>query len=510
MSAGIPVIDLFAGPGGLGEGFSSVMDSRGRQVFRLATSIEKDPIAHRTLRLRAIFRRLKAVDSLSEYYAYVRGHISYEEFCRDSIVKQALQEADSETRCAVLGSDQESKIDGWIRSGIGKQAEWLLIGGPPCQAYSLAGRSRRTNDTTFEDDEKHFLYKEYLRIIRKFEPPVFVMENVKGILSSTHGGDGVFSRILKDLKAPRAGLKYDVRSFIFPSEAEIDARDYIVRAEHYGIPQARHRVILLGVRRDCTNLASHLPLVQADRPATVVEFLSGLPALRSSLSRGRDSRQGWLDVLSKTPELLNNFKHPKKVGISDRIATAIARASAIESMGLGFIKLAQTKQRLGLQEAFKWMQDVNLGGVCQHQSRGHMPSDLQRYLFAACYAIEVGVAPKLRDFPAQLLPNHGNAEAENIPFEDRFRVQLGNRPASTIVSHIAKDGHYYIHFDPSQCRSLTVREAARLQTFPENYFFEGNRTQQYSQVGNAVPPYLALQLGRSVAAMMGVKLLPMN
>lgn len=509
MSTGIPVIDLFAGPGGLGEGFSSVIDSRGRQVFRLATSIEKDPIAHRTLRLRAVFRRLKTAESLSQYYSYVRGHISYEEFCRDSIVKQALQEADNETRCAELGSAQESKIDGWIRSGIGKHVEWILIGGPPCQAYSLAGRSRRTNDTTFEDDEKHFLYKEYLRIIQKFEPSVFVMENVKGILSSTHGGDGIFSRILKDLKAPRAGLKYDVRSFIFPSEAEIDAKDYVIRAEHYGVPQARHRVILFGVRRDCANYATHLPLVQADSPATVLEFLSGLPALRSSLSRGRDSQRGWLDVLSETPRLLNQFKHPKKIGISDRMAAALVQAAVVESTGLGFIKSAQTMQRPRLHGALKWMQDVNLGGVCQHQSRGHMPSDLQRYLFAACYASEVGVAPKLRDFPAQLLPNHSNADAEKIPFEDRFRVQLGSRPASTIVSHIAKDGHYYIHFDPSQCRSLTVREAARLQTFPENYFFEGNRTQQYAQVGNAVPPYLALQLGRSVAAMMGVKLLPM-
>ena len=131
-----------------------------------------------------------------------------------------------------------------------------------------------------------------------------------------------------------------------------------------------------------------------------------------------------------------------------------------------------------------------------------MRSDLQRYLFAAAFASVHGVAPKLENFPTELLPAHENATDNDAPFSDRFRVQLADRPSTTVVSHISKDGHYYIHPDASQCRSLSVREAARLQTFPDNYHFMGNRTQQYGQVGNAVPPYLARQLGEVVAEIM--------
>jgi DNA (cytosine-5)-methyltransferase 1 len=140
----------------------------------------------------------------------------------------------------------------------------------------------------------------------------------------------------------------------------------------------------------------------------------------------------------------------------------------------------------------KWLEDRELHAVAQHETRGHMRSDLGRYLFASVFAEIVGESPKADQFPADLIPRHRNWHSGH--FADRFRVQLADRPATTITSHISKDGHYFIHFDPAQCRSLTVREAARLQTFPDDYLFLGNRTEQYVQVGNAVPPYLARQI----------------
>jgi len=143
-------------------------------------------------------------------------------------------------------------------------------------------------------------------------------------------------------------------------------------------------------------------------------------------------------------------------------------------------------------ELATFLDDPSLIGVSAHETRGHMPSDLARYLYAAAFATAEGRSPRAHQFPDILAPNHRNWKTGK--FNDRFRVQVGNAPASTVTSHISKDGHYFIHPDPTQSRSLTVREAARLQTFPDNYHFMGNRTEQFVQVGNAVPPFLALQI----------------
>jgi DNA (cytosine-5)-methyltransferase 1 len=149
----------------------------------------------------------------------------------------------------------------------------------------------------------------------------------------------------------------------------------------------------------------------------------------------------------------------------------------------------------------EFRQNGDLLPLLNHSTRSHIRADLERYLFASAFASAHGRSPALSDFPTTLLPDHENVDQAmgNGMFSDRFRVQIANSPATTVTSHISKDGHYYIHYDPAQCRSLTVREAARLQTFPDDYFFCGPRTSQYSQVGNAVPPRLASHIAGVVA-----------
>lgn len=502
----IPVIDLFAGPGGLCEGFSSVRDSEGHPRFAVKVSIEKDPVAHRTLHLRALFRKFPKGKVPDIYYQYIRGEISRESFWEHPSIRDMADEAAKEARCAELGLTPPEQIDGWIREALGKQTNWVLIGGPPCQAYSLAGRSRlRGKDPkAFESDKRHFLYTEYLRIIQQFEPSVFVMENVKGMLNSKHDGSRIFERIMADLKEPKKGLSYQIRSLVVDGE-KLEPRDYVIQAENYGVPQCRHRVILFGIRSDMVESTPELTtnprkyLLRKTFPRVDVNTaLSGLPPIRSRLSKEEDSHKKWLAALRKTSVNFVHWTMPARGKIRPIVKAAIEAAARYESAGGRYIAIRVTPAINMSRELRSWLLDDRLGGVIQHESRSHMRSDLHRYMFASSFAQSESYSPTLHNFPTMLLPEHVNVDADSVPFVDRFRVQMKYEPSSTVVAHIQKDGHYYIHPDPAQCRSLTVREAARLQTFPDNYFFEGNRTQQYGQVGNAVPPMLARRIAKVI------------
>lgn len=491
----IPVIDLFAGPGGLSEGFSSVKNNLGQRVFDVRVSIEKDPMAFRTLCLRSLFRSFPDGKVSESYYDYIRGKISSNELFSNKKIIYEVEKSHEESVCASLGKTPSKEIDVKISRALNGKHPWVLIGGPPCQAYSIAGRSRRRGvDPNFEKDEKHFLYKEYLRIIQKFHPAVFVMENVKGLLTATHGGESMFEKILEDFSSPSDDLEYEIRPFSEPAKyRKLNPSDFIIKSEKYGIPQKRHRVILLGIRKDYAHLhQSHLK----EKPTMISlkSALFGLPEIRSRLSKGHDSFSNWLETLSNTPSFLKDWNYDDKDLIERCMNDAIRQAGRITESGNAFIP-----RSIVMHGDFEeWVLDPRLGGICQHESRHHMPSDLHRYMFSACFLKACSIVPRIEDFPKSLLPNHKNIKLDEVPFRDRFRVQPWDRPSSTIVSHIAKDGHFYIHPDPSQCRTLTVREAARLQTFPDNYFFEGNRSEQYTQVGNAVPPMLAKQLGEVV------------
>jgi len=508
----IPVIDLFAGPGGLCEGFSSVFDEAGARRFAVKLSVEMDPIAHRTLLLRAIFRKFLKGNVPSPYYDYIRGKLTREAFLAHPDIKDAAERSAKEARCAELGVTPAKEVDGWIREALANQTNWVLIGGPPCQAYSLAGRSRlRGKDPKkFEADAKHFLYTEYLRIIQQFAPAVFVMENVKGMLNSTNAGKRIFEQILADLKAPRDDLSYEIKSLVVhEADGQLEPIDYVIEADDYGIPQCRHRVILFGIRSDVAKATPALTesperflLAREKKKVGVSAALAGLPALRSRLSKEPDSDEAWMKALRGSLLSLKGWRIPLRNTIEAAMEKFIKKAERHATYGATFIPMAVDPGEAMPKPLRDWYLDPKVGGVLQHETRRHMRSDLHRYMFAACFAATQKYPPDLRNFPPKLLPDHVNVDEETIPFKDRFRVQIGKHPSSTVVAHIKKDGHYYIHPDPAQCRSLTAREAARLQTFPDNYFFEGNRTEQYGQIGNAVPPLLAKQIAEIIYAFM--------
>jgi DNA (cytosine-5)-methyltransferase 1 len=513
----LPVVDLFAGPGGLGEGFSALDHESVR--FDVVLSVEKDAAAHRTLRLRSLFRHLRTDYERTAYYLYLKGEISSEDLfaaCPD-----AANEA--ETRCLhlELGSQKTKRVYARLDRLVGATEPWVLVGGPPCQAYSVVGRSRlaKLEREKFEENDKHTLYREYLRIIARYKPAVFVMENVKGLLSAEYGGNSTFKRIISDLSSPavavrqspngrspltRRGGDYDIYSIAHSPGDKLLPEHYVIPAEKFGIPQKRHRVILLGIRSDLT--VPHSIALKPSPGPSVCDVISDLPPLRSRLSKEDDDAEAWADAIRRLMHNLRSHDLPDSI-----LGTMTGALGCLKSgAGIGGRSVPKCQgRRLPPTELTDWLIDPAMDFVVNHETRRHMKEDLLRYLFASSYAIVNGRSPKLHQYPAALLPHHVNVahtvEHRHGFFNDRFRVQVSSQPATTVTSHICKDGHYFIHHDPAQCRCWTVREAARVQTFPDNYFFEGTRTDQYRQVGNAVPPYLALQVAEVVATVLAAQ-----
>jgi DNA (cytosine-5)-methyltransferase 1 len=507
------IIDLFAGPGGLGEGFAAYKKGT---IFDIALSAEMETSAHQTLTLRSFFRKIRGDQkALNAYYSFCESADSPHP--RD-LFPLAWKAASAEAHNLTLGNPEHNQqLDALLKQAKLREDETVLIGGPPCQAYSLVGRARNMGkqDYVAENDHRHFLYKEYLRILHRSRPAVFVMENVKGILSAKVGGNLVFHDIIRDLTDPakalgkRDGARYTIHSlvstakFVYGDDPEdLDASEFIIKAEKFGIPQARHRVILLGVREDLGYDGTKF-LRESD-PICVGDAFSGMPLLRSKLSTS-DTDANWLESVLGNANNLYQDANAKGMGtLANELKASMIRMNG--TLSTGAVRFPRRNSSLGQTPFHKWVNDPRLNVWLNHETRSHMTSDLARYYFSAVFGQTFNRSPKGHlDFSLKgLAPEHANWESGK--FADRFRVQLQNAPSTTVTSHIAKDGHYFIHPDPRQCRSLTVREAARLQTFPDNYFFQGNRTQQYHQVGNAVPSLLANKIAHVVTSILtGVK-----
>jgi DNA (cytosine-5)-methyltransferase 1 len=509
------VVDLFAGPGGLAEGFSSVVAPDGKRPFKIVLSVEKERAAHSTLLLRTFLRQFS--DGFPpEYYSFLNSGTAEPDWKK--LYPREWKAANRHALLLELGQNETTKL---LYERIDEiQAEYgdntILIGGPPCQAYSLVGRARNCGVEGYvaEDDPKHFLYEQYILILERLQPAAFVMENVKGMLSSSVNNEGIFAKVLADLRS--AGDRGGYRLVALASSEEqklglsaLEPRpnDFIIRAEDFGLPQARHRVIVTGLRRDRLK-QEQVPLgagllKPSDRRVVIEDVLDGMARLRSGLSH-HDSPDLWArEMQSAVKTVLSaftSFSQPQKRLLKERTEEC-GRIVQEESYLLARTASRPNKLGVNCPPALRhWISDSRLKALRNHETRGHMASDLARYLFAAIFAEIKGVTPKARDFPDVLAPEHQSWTTGN--FNDRFRVQIQGQPSTTITCHMSKDGHYFIHPDPTQCRSLTVREAARLQTFPDNYFIKGNRTEQFIQVGNAVPPFLAKQIGDAVLGLL--------
>ena len=635
MTLKAQIIDVFAGPGGLGEGFSAFQDDDGNHPFQIKISVEMEQYAHKTLRLRA-FTRFFLQDHLALpqiYLDYISGKnkllgkliefrvfsinvpviiktendtrnwsdLSPESYCPETYSKaielygsdwetiiKAIKHCLYESRRMTLGPD-EKDIHKAIDAQLISNVPTILIGGPPCQAFSTVGRSRRkghvinnvvTNDDTpavwnQDDDGRTWLYKEYIKIIGDFKPDVFVMENVRGMLSAKITDDEgnkefVWKRIFKDLNKPEevlgneySNLEYDLFSFSTSSKFtgnlnelnELKSSDFVLLTKEYGIPQARERVILLGIKKGISSslgrsFVSALTKIQKAEQTQVRDAIGDLPALRAGVGKQEhfssngdiptrtaikkiDEAEFWDGVLDdKLKETLAKLKlssntHLKKVRSILNCANLehyllldkpqkfmTVTDDHYESTNDSIQKFAKFEfTRLNMEadrstnsqsvtELSSWYSSNNTQKiVVNHETRNHMDTDLCRYVYSSSYTLikpnkGEKTFPRLPELESAGLDPKGHKN--KVSFIDRFRTQVWDLPATTVTSHISKDGHYYIHPATSQMRSLTVREAARIQPFPDNYFFEGPRTAQFVQVGNAVPPLLAKKIANVV------------
>ncbi|MDR2915542.1 MAG: DNA cytosine methyltransferase [Tannerella sp.] len=416
-------IDLFAGAGGLSEGFI-------RAGYTPLAHIEMDKYACDTLKTRAAFHYLKGRNELQKYEKYLYEKQEKEDGSK--LWKQVPQEVIDTVIQSEIGEKTIKNLFDQVNTLIGNQQIDIIIGGPPCQAYSVAGRARIGK--VVEDDPRNELYKYYVKFLECYHPKMFVFENVLGIRTAKNGEP------LKDLTrlVEHAGYKMDLKVQI---------------ASEHGVLQNRQRVIIVGWKTEDEN-GQPTGFCYPELKTEVLKYRV-LKDLFSDLPE-RKSGEGQLCAPIEYTKPLSEMKYLKKSGIRG-----------------------------------------TLNFTTQHIARPNNENDREIYKMA----VEMWLNDRKRidysKIPSRL-QHHKNKES----FLNRFQVVDPDGCCHTVVAHIAMDGHYYIYptANPTieNVRSITIREAARLQSFPDDYYFEGSRSAAFKQIGNAVPVVLAHKIAEEL------------
>lgn len=384
-------IDLFAGCGGLSEGFY-------RNNYKALLHIEFDQIACSTLKHRMLD------------YGY------------------SEDEAENAVLCKDITDDDVLEI---MKKRINDDVD-IIIGGPPCQAFSSVGRAQSPD--SMQSDPRNYLFESYLKILNHFKPKFFVFENVKGILTARPKGINIFKRIIDEMSE-----FYKVES---------NPQVILLNAADYGVPQIRERVILIGVRRDIFNVD---PL----------DIYQSIEVTNSDL----------------------NDRLPNYVTVKDAITD-------LPKLTSGAGKEIQSGINYDINNKFLEKVRNNKNIIYNHVARKHNEKDIERYRILSQHQ-----SWQLKDLQV-VRPDLVHHDPKH--FGNRYTVQEYNKPGKTVVAHLYKDGNLFIHPDHTQARTFTVREAARIQSFPDDFVFLGSRTAQYKQVGNAVPPLMAEAIAKSI------------
>lgn len=405
-------IDLFAGASGMSEGFI-------QEGFSPIAHVEMNSDACETIRTRTIYHYLKQKKQITKYYEYLKNQISrkdlQENISQDILDSVIHKEISEDTLDYIF-----EKIDKLKKN---KPID-LIIGGPPCQAYSIVGRARKN----MEKDPRNHLYKYYVEFLKRYEPKVFVFENVPGILTAKNGE--YLDKIFKAVK--KAGYSLDKK---------------ILNSKNFNVLQNRKRVIIIGWKKD-------LDLKYPD----FKEKINNYKVLD--------------DLFSDLPSIQNG---EGSLGVTDY-------AKPITDY------LKKTKIR------------NSIDFTTQHIARPNNLNDLKIYKLAINQWLEEGKRLDYSKLPKELI-KHSNTKS----FTNRFQVVNDKGLSHTVVAHIAMDGHYYIYPSLDQIRSISIREAARLQSFPDDFFFEGSRTAAFKQIGNAVPPLMAKGIAKEIKKMLNGK-----